>query len=493
MKKILTASQTREADAFTIKNEPITSIDLMERASQVFVDEFQKLRIDAGNVQVVCGVGNNGGDGLAISRLLMDKGINVEVILLKFSNNLSEDCQINLDRITDKVSVIKPSQYETGDTHLIIDAIFGSGLNRPVEGDLCEVIEKINTSFAQVVSVDIPSGLFTDESGSEGAIIRADHTITFQCPKLSFLLPESGMYAGQFHVVDIGLNKTFIESAETGLFYQSDNVYRYLHQRGKFQHKGDFGRVYVIAGSLGKVGAAYLCASAVLRSGAGLLTVHVPKCGMTPLQSSLPEAMLSLDTHEEIITSIPFDPQTDVYCLGPGIGINNQTVKGFRDFLEKRPKRLVIDADGLNIISRNKELFDLLPEQTVITPHVGEFHRLFGKCNDGKERIRVAQNIAEKRNLIIVLKGAHTSIVLPNRKVVFNCTGNPGMATAGSGDVLVGIIAGFIAQGLSSANAAELGVYIHGKAGDLARDYLGEWSLMASDLLVHLPKAIRND
>lgn len=492
MLKIINAEQTREADLFTIQNEPIESIDLMERASLAFVDRFCKLFNSEQAVAVVCGTGNNGGDGLAIARLLISRGYQVEVLLLDFSE-LSRDCQINYERLDGRLDKRKPKDFKLPKADIIIDAIFGSGLNRPVEGGLALVIESINASGAEVVSVDVPSGLFADTVNLDGAIVQATYTITFQRPKLSFFIPESGRYVGQWYMENIDLNEEFIENQESDFYLMDERTLQFLPKRKKFQHKGDFGRVQIFAGSLGKMGAAFLCAKAAMKSGAGLLTVHTAHCGMQILQTSLPEAMLTIDESEEFISSGSVLPETDVVCIGPGIGRNTKTVENLRSLLKANPKKLVIDADGLNILSDHSELMDLLPEGSVLTPHVGEFHRLFGQCRNGLERIELAKSVAFKRKLVIVLKGAHTAVIDPTNKVCFNNTGNPGMATAGSGDVLAGVITGLLAQGLSSEKAAQLGVYVHGRAGDLAAKTFGETSMMASDLLNFMHRAICND
>jgi len=492
MLKIISAEQTREADQFTIKNEPIESIDLMERASLAFVARFCDLFDSEKTVGVVCGTGNNGGDGLAIARILRSRNYQVEVILLDFSE-LSDDCRTNWDRLDGHSVKQQPEPFRLPKADVIIDAIFGSGLNRPVSGALASVIDTINSSRSKVVSVDVPSGLFADAVNLEGVIVQADYTITFQRPKLSFFIPESGRYVGQWLVVDIGLNENFIQNQQSDFYLIDQSVLQYLPPRKKFQHKGDFGRVQVFAGSLGKMGAAFLCAKAAMKAGTGLLTVHVPGCGMSILQTSLPEAMLTIDQSDEYISTGELMSETDVVCIGPGIGRNSGTAENFRRMLEANPKKLVVDADGLNILSEHAEMLDLLPEGSIITPHVGEFHRLFGECRNGLERIALAQSVAFKRKLVIVLKGAHTAVVGPDQKVCFNKTGNPGMATAGSGDVLAGVITGLLAQGLSPEKAAQMGVYVHGRAGDLAAKTFGETSMMASDLLNFMHRAICND
>lgn len=493
MQKLISAEQTRMADQFAIEQEPIASIDLMERASQAFFREFLKHFSKTNSVQIIAGTGNNGGDGLAIGRMLREVGFQVEVVLIKVSEAITADCQLNLNRLGEEVLIQTPEQFKSKSVDVIIDALFGSGLNRPVKGTLENIISTINTSKAKVVAVDIPSGLFADDVNLEGAIVRADLTITFQRPKLSFLLPETGSFIGDWIAVDIGLNEAFIEGLDSSYYLINNDVLDLLPLRIKFQHKGHFGRVQVFAGSKGKIGAAFLCGKAVMRAGAGLLTIHTPSCGMVILQASLPEAMLTVDEAQDYISGGSLFEDTDVLCFGSGVGIEQETVECFKKLLFSRPKHLVVDADGLNILAMNPKLIDSLPEGTVLTPHVGEFHRLFGHHKDGLARIQTAKKVASSRKLVIVIKGAHSAVIDSIGGVYFNSTGNPGMATAGSGDVLAGIITGLLAQGLTPQNAAKLGVYIHGKSGDLVAKKIGQASLMASDLLKFLPKALSNE
>lgn len=493
MKRIIDAAQTRAADAFTIKHEPIPSIQLMERASKAFVERFVQLVGVNVTVHVVCGVGNNGGDGFAITRLLSEKGYLVTASLIKLAEKLSPDCETNFEQLTQLPEVVHASEEFKVKGDVVIDAVFGSGLNRPVKGWVAEVIKKINTSLCKVVSVDIPSGLFADELNLEGEIIQADATIGFQRPKLAFLIPESGRFVGQWYSVDIGLDEGFIESQPSSFhLVEAADVALTLPNRQKFQHKGDFGRVQVFSGSLGKMGAALLCSKAVLRTGAGLLTTHIPGCGYDIIQTGLPEAMVTVDEGINYMKSGSLLSNTNVVCIGPGIGTEGTTARWFRSLLEDIQVPMVIDADALNLIAVDLDLLDLIPEGSVLTPHVGEFHRLFGDFKNGLERIEKMKRVSSDRKLVILLKGAHSVVAFPSGKVVFNTTGNEGMATAGSGDVLSGVITGLMAQGVKSEGATMAGVYLHGLAGDLAEKKIGKMSLMASDLLNELPKAINN-
>lgn len=495
MKKVITAAQTREADQFTIKNEPIPSIDLMERAAAAFVAEFEKWADPDKSISIVCGPGNNGGDGFAIGRKLQAKGYTVQCALLKLGASLSPDCQVNYNRWTEHNSVVEI----TGDAvpefgkGLIIDAMFGSGLNRPLEGLPALVVERINQSGLPVVAVDIPSGLFADAVVPDGAIVAADLTITFQLPKLSFLIPESGKYAGEWRAVDIGLSQVFLEAQESNHYLiDSAHVSQVLPNRPKFGHKGTFGRVQLVAGSKGKMGAATLCGAACLRSGAGLLTIHVPEVGLNVVQTVLKEAMATVDDRSDHISDVPAMEQINVIGLGPGLGTHKETVGALTRLLHETEKPMVIDADGLNAIAMTPGLLKHVPKGSVLTPHVGEFERLFGTHAHGMDRISKMQEVAVTNQLVLVLKGAHTAIVNEAGQVFFNTTGNAGMATAGSGDVLTGMITGLMAQGLSGEQAAIAGVYLHGLAGDLAANKVGKLSLMASNLLSEIPKALNN-
>lgn len=495
MQKILSADQTRAADQFTIEHEPVASIDLMERASAAFVNMFlQKVPVHT-PVTVVCGPGNNGGDGFAIARMLLARDFVVSSFLINISPNLSEDCAINLKRLREisKVQLIyNPSDMEVTDG-IVIDAVFGSGLNRPVDGLAGEVIERLNASGLPIVSVDVPSGLFADEVNLSGKIIRASATITFQLPKLSFVVPESGRFVGEWYAVDIGLSAEFINDQDSKYsLIDASYVSAVLPVREKFGHKGSYGRVQLVAGSLGKMGAACLCGEACLKSGAGLLTIHVPGVGLNVVQTVLKEAMATADVCETHVSDIPLLQNTDVICLGPGLGTADETTDALRELLKRAEMPMVIDADALNIIAKSPSLLKHIPEGSVLTPHVGEFERLFGRQPDGLARIEKMTEIAVTNRLVVVLKGAHTAVSDESGQVFFNTTGNSGMATAGSGDVLAGVIAGLMAQGLNGKDAAISGVFLHGMAGDFAENKVGKMSLMASNLLNELHQAISN-
>lgn len=494
MLKILSAAQTKALDAYTIEQGSITSIDLMERACRAFLTWFVEHFDNRNEVGIVCGTGNNGGDGLGVARMLKDRGFPVKVWIVKGSAAETPDFKNNLELAgKNKIVILEiTGKTEEGlfdNCEILVDAVFGTGLSRPPEGIYAEVIGRINSTHAKKVAIDIPSGLMADKI-SEGPIVEADYTVSFQLPKLSFLLPQFYSFVGEWTLVDIGLNKDFIRGAYASNFYLNQKDPRkILKVRSKFDHKGDFGHALLVAGSYGKMGAAILASRAALRAGVGLLTVHVPDCGYGILQTAVPEAMVSVDDHAKFFAGEPTLDKFSVIGIGPGIGMSVETVKAFGSVLRKFRKPMVIDADGLNILAENRELMHIIPEGSILTPHPKEFERLSGKWNNDFERLEMQKRLATELKSVIVLKGAHSSIASPDGRVYFNSTGNPGMATAGSGDVLTGILTGLLAQHYEPLQAAQLGVYLHGLAGDLAIPETGINGMIASDIIDFLPSA----
>ena len=489
---ILSAEQTRLADAYTIENEPIASIDLMERASTSFVETFYQNHDPKDNIAVVCGTGNNGGDGLAISRILINMGYIVQPYVVQIKEGGSDDFITNFSRLKE-ISTIKIisdangipdfSQYKT-----IIDALFGSGLTRAVTGLYAEVINAVNdTTSTEVVAVDISSGLFVDrpnETDDQGAIVNANSTISFQLPKLSFFIPENYQYVGHWQAVDIGLMQDFINQQESDYStIEPADIEKLLAKRSKFAHKGSFGHGQIFSGSYGKMGAATLAAEAFMRTGAGLLTVTVPASGVNIMQTSVPEAMVLEQPGKKHISVFNVSSKADTFGIGPGLGQDKSTANAFGEFLRDNSKPLVLDADALNILSAHREMLSLLPEETIITPHIKEFDRLAGTSENNWQRLDKAREFCQQWQLITVLKGANTAVINKDGKVMFNTTGNPGMATGGSGDVLLGVITSLRAQGLSGIAAATAGAYIHGRAGDIAAGTKSMTSLLAGDII----------
>ena len=495
--KILNTHQIRDLDEYTIRHEPIASIDLMERASLAFVKWFSKKFPDRKrHIHVFCGPGNNGGDGLAIARLLSQDHYSVKAYLLGIGKSRTSDCQSNLDRLLKKrcCPLIRLDQdaafYEIENGSIAIDAIFGSGLSRPVEGYWASFLEHLNQQPVTRVAVDIPSGMFADKPTS-GISIHADFSFSFEMPKLGFLFPENSERVGEWMSGSIGLHRGFIEKEKTAFFLTDQAAAKpLLRQRKKYSHKGTFGHALLIAGSHGKVGASVLAARAILRSGAGLLTIHAPSCAYHTLQSSVPEAMVLTDEHERILTAVVDDlSKYSAIGIGPGIGTDPLTVKSLGQILDAKQSPVVLDADALNILAANPMFLKKIPKNSILTPHLKEFERLFGKVANDFERNALQRSKAVELGIVIVLKGAHTAVSLPDGTCHFNTTGNPGMATGGSGDVLTGIITGLLAQGYAASKAAIFGVYLHGLAGDLAAKEIGQEAMIASDIINHLGKA----
>ncbi|ACT96289.1 NAD(P)H-hydrate dehydratase [Dyadobacter fermentans] len=490
--KIFNVEQIRALDAHTIAHEPIASIDLMERASQAFVRCFCNQYVNTRPVAVFCGKGNNGGDGLAIARLLSGSGYDVQVFIVEYTLHATDDFRQNLSRLGNHLTPRRihsendlpqlPKQV------VCIDALLGSGLSRPVDGLLAIVIGHLNALPNRIVAVDVASGLYTDQpNGPSDVIIKPRYTITFQLPKLAFMLPQNAEYVGEWHVVDIGLNAGYIAETNTPYhFTDKPEAEKRIVPRQKFSHKGTFGHAVLIAGSFGKMGAAVLSGRACLRSGVGLLTMHVPACGYAIAQISVPEAMTTVDDTEKYISKSPDLNSATAIGIGPGIGQDPATVKALEKVLEKAKVPVIVDADALNILSTNRHLLFKLPANTILTPHPKEFQRLAGESSNEFERLEKARAFSSKYKVIICLKGANTAVVLPNGEVHFNSTGNPGMATGGTGDVLTGIITSLLAQKYDPADAAILGVYQHGLAGDRAAEARGQTALIASDVIEHL-------
>jgi hydroxyethylthiazole kinase-like uncharacterized protein yjeF len=497
--KILSADKIRELDQYTIQKEPIASIHLMERAAGKFVDFLLPLLPDEAVIYVFCGPGNNGGDGLVAARLLRLIGFSIKVFVCRIGSGTSEDFSSNMDRLQD-LGNVPINRLDNGEPFpeipaqaVIIDAIFGSGLNRPVEGYWAGLLEYLNERGRLRVSVDVPSGLFTD-SATEGASFQAHHTFSFELPKLAFLFPENSRRVGKWSFGSIGLHPEGLQQLDTNNFYiQKEQIRSLLRPREAFSHKGTFGHALLICGSYGKMGAAVLAGAACLRSGVGLTSLHVPKSGYSILQTSIPEAMTSIDPDEEAFSSLDEVELDDFSAIGVGCGwgLSDKTAKAFEKLLEKAQSPIVIDADALNLLSQDKKLLEKVPEGSILTPHPGEFRRLFGESPNDFDRNNKQREAAEKYNLNILLKGAYSCLATPEGNCYFNSTGNPGMATGGSGDVLTGLLAGLLAQGYSPLETALLGMYIHGLAGDIAAESTAQEALTAGDIYRHFGKAFK--
>jgi len=499
--KLFLTNQVRELDKYTIDFEPVQSIDLMERAAQAFTDAFGvRFRDFSGKITVFAGPGNNGGDALAIARMLHLKDYLVETYLFNPKENLSPDCLENKKKLL-KLPQVKfievKDKFVSPDLEkndIVIDGLFGSGLNKPLEGGFASVVKYLNSSPCTVVSIDIPSGLFGEDNAenNKDCVIAADYTYTFQFPKLSFLFPENESFVGKVEVLDIGLHPKGINATPTPFhLIQKDYVRSLLKKRSRFAHKGNFGHALLIAGSLGKMGAAVLAGKACLRSGAGLLTAHIPQSGNEIMQTSLPEAMTSIDNNELIFSKLPQLELYDAIAVGPGIGTEKITFAALTDLLRNSTKPMILDADALNIIAQDSSLLELIPPNSILTPHPKEFDRLAGTSSSSYERLHKAMEFAKSTKTYLILKGRYTAICTPEGECWFNTTGNPGMATAGSGDVLTGILLGLLAQSYTPREVSILGVYLHGLAGDIASEDFSEESLLSGDIIRYISMAFK--
>lgn len=494
--KILSAKQIRAADAQTIATEPISSLDLMERASLAAARWILANYSRHQSVCIVCGTGNNGGDGMAIARLLFDFGFKVNLFSVAVNENASKDYLINRKRLPSAIRV-RTIDHENElplvhEQSILVDALFGSGLSRPLEGLYAKIVLHLNNQQAAAkISIDIASGLFAD-SPRLGAAFQPDFTLSFQLPKLAFFAPENATFVGQWIVLPIGLNQHFIDQCESNYHTITKSVLaNYFPERKKFAHKGSFGHLLLIAASKGKVGASVLAARAALRAGVGLLTTHLPGCAYGIMQATVSETMVSTDRQEALISTLPDLAQFQAIAIGPGLGKAPESAAALEQLLQQvKGKPMVVDADALNLLAENSTLINLLPKGCILTPHPGEFKRLFGDTSNSFENWELQADFSKKHEVTIVLKGAHTSISLPSGELYFNTSGNAGMATGGSGDVLTGIIGSLLAQGVPAEQAALLGVFVHGLAADLAVQKIAKASLLPSDIIEMLGKAL---
>ena len=496
--KILTSSQLKELDKYTIAHEPIASIDLMERAAIALTNAIIRRWDKSFKMVVFAGPGNNGGDALAVARMLSQRGYHVEVFLFNTKGKLSEECQTNLERLKMCGSVYFTeisTQFdppELTESHVVIDGLFGSGLNKPLSGGFAAVVKYINASKAQVVAIDIPSGLMGEDNtyNIRQNIVHADVTLSIQLPKLSFLFPENEEVVGEWELLDIGLKQSYIDATASPFFILGEEVIRpIVKPRKRFAHKGSFGHGLLIAGSYGMAGASILSAKACLRSGIGLLTVHTPIHNHDILQISVPEAIVQTDIHERYFAQPTDLSRYKAIAIGPGLGQEEDTALAMMEQIQGSNLPIILDADAINILSTHRNWLSRLPKRCILTPHLGELERLIGKCMDTYERLTKVKELAAYLQSYIIVKGAWTTIVTPEGEYFFNPTGNPGMATGGSGDVLTGILLALVAQGYSREEACKLGVYIHGLAGDIAAEDMTETGMISSDIINALPNA----
>jgi hydroxyethylthiazole kinase-like uncharacterized protein yjeF len=499
--KIFTGAQIRELDKYTIEHEPIASIDLMERAAKALTRAITDVWNTATPIVVFAGPGNNGGDALAVARLLAEQNYHVSVFLFNISSHLSSDCMTNRKRLTDMKRVDFTEVTNEFDPPkltedmLVVDGLFGSGINKTLAGGFSALVKYINAMPAKVVSIDVPSGLMTEDNefNVRANIIKANVTLTIQQPKLSFFFPEYQQFIGKLKVLDIRISEEGIQNANaTYTQVEEKEIRELLLSRNDFAHKGNMGSALMIAGSYGMAGAAILATKACLRSGAGKVTVHSPKKNNSILQIAVPEAIVQLDTEETSFSEAVETVDYDALGIGPGLGQSENTAIALIAQLRRAQCPIVADADALNMLGNHRAWLQQLPQGVILTPHPKEFDRMVGHSAESYERLTKAIQLAQHLQCYIILKGHYSALCKPDGHVIFNSTGNAGMATAGSGDVLTGIITGLLARGYSQADASLLGMYLHGLAGDLAAKDLGMESLIASDIINYLPQAFKH-
>lgn len=498
--KIFTSNQIRELDQYTIEHEPIRGIDLMERAAKTLARAISEEWTTQTPMVAFAGPGNNGGDALAVSRLLAEQGYRISVYLFNINKKLSEECATNKKRIAESKRIMQFTEVtqefdppKLDEDTVVIDGLFGSGLTKPLAGGFALLVKYINQSAAKVVSIDMPSGLMTEDNtyNVRANIVKADITLTLQHKKLSFLFPENQQFTGRLKVLDIRLSAegTELIKAQYGILEEND-VRQMLLPRDPYSHKGNMGSALVVAGSFGMAGAAAMAAKACYRAGAGKVTVHTPRRNNDIIQISVPEAVVNLDHEETYIGNAIATEDFDAMAIGSGLGQVETTAIAMISQIRRASCPIVVDADALNILSNHRAWLQQMPKGVIMTPHPREFDRINGaQCADSYERLSKARNMAEHLEAYILLKGHHSALCMPDGSIMFNSTGNAGMATAGSGDVLTGIITGLLARGYKHADACMLGMYLHGLAGDLAAKDKGEESLMATDIIEYMPKA----
>lgn len=506
--KILSAAQLKIVDAYTIEHEPVISINLMERASRAVTEKIRSHWSINTPIKIFAGPGNNGGDALAIARMLGEANYKVYVYLFNTSDYLSPDCQINKQRLVDFLDVkqnmlgvrnvelveitsqFTPPTLEEGD--LVVDGLFGTGLSRPLNGGFASVVKYINASPATVVSIDVPSGLMCEDNTYNvmNHIIKANFTYTIQYPKLAFFFAENEQYVGEWEVLDIGIADPCTEETRTPYFFtEKKELIPMLKTRSKFVHKGSVGHALLIAGKKGMAGAAILSARACMRGGAGKLTIRTPESNVRILQTAVPEAVLNIDVDANCFSQSFDTSEYDALAIGPGIGTSSYTVQAFIEQVSMSKCPMVIDADALNIIGSHRGWISQLPRRCILTPHKKELFGLISTTRNSYEELERTRELAARQQVYILIKGAYSAVVTPEGNVYFNPTGNPGMATAGAGDVLTGLILALLAQSYVPEEALRLGVYLHGVAGDLAAEALCYEGLIASDLVNYLPQA----
>lgn len=500
--KIFTSKQIHEWDSYTIQQEDISSLELMERSAAAITNAIISKWGPEVPIIVFAGPGNNGGDALAVARMLADEQYDVTAYLFNIRNHLSDDCYSNkmrlkeskrLKRFVEVTEEFDPPKLT--DETLVVDGLFGSGLSKPLSGGFASLVKYINASDCKVVSIDLPSGLMAEDNtyNIPNNIIRADVTLTLQTKKLCMYLADCQQYIGKLDILDIGLSEEWKNDTDTQLsIIERENIKSLMLSRNDFVHKGNMGHALIIAGCYGMAGAATMAVKACLRSGVGKVTAHIPGRNYDIMQISAPEAIVQMDKEEHCFSEAVDTECYDAVAIGPGLGQRDTTAIALISQIRRTQKPLVLDADALNILSSRKAWMQQLPQGVLLTPHPKEFDRLEGNdCDSDYERIMKARDMAQRLQIYILLKGHHSALCQPDGSVVLNSTGNGGMATAGSGDVLTGIIVALMARGYSQAAAAAVGMYLHGLAGDIAAEEKGRESMIATDIIAALPRAFR--
>lgn len=497
--KIFSTKQIYEAAAATIAKEGIPSYNLMERSGgYIYQWMHHRLQGQPVPIKVFCGIGNNAGNGLVVARLLLKNGYNVDTYIVNCSDKRSPDFLKAYDALKSEVKkwpeIIKSAEDfpVISPQDIVVDAIFGIGLNRCPEAWIQQLFVKINESKAYTLSIDIPSGMYGDRGLDENDIvIQATFVLSFMSPKLAFFLPDTGKYINMWDSIDVGLEPEFLNTIETDVSLISKPEIQQMYKgRSQFTHKGMFGHSLIIGGSFGKMGAVQLAAKAALRSGSGLVTAYVPQIGVPILQTAIPEVMVETDNFNgKVFEEIDFQTEANAIAIGPGMGTDEKTVNAMDSFLKSQKAPIVIDADAINIIAKRPSLMEQVPNLSIFTPHPGELERLIGKWKDDFDKLEKAAKFAKNHNVIIVLKGAHT-ITMYDMKLYINTTGNPGLSTAGTGDVLTGVITGHLAQGYHPVEASIMSVYLHGLAADIAVNQYGIEGLIAGDVTDFLGRAV---
>ncbi|MCI9171806.1 NAD(P)H-hydrate dehydratase [uncultured Duncaniella sp.] len=500
--KIFNTENIRKIDRVTIEEEGVSSQELIRRVAEGVVSEIVGRWSPSTPVVIFAGSGNNGADALVVGRLLLEAGFYPRILLFNFKgNSLSRDCRQakhellstgyqGLVEIIDRADIppITPD-------HLVIDGLFGSGLRDPLEGGFKMLARVISESGASVISIDVPSGMFGDWNARVIGrdVVHATLTLAVQFPRLAFFLSDNADLVGRWKVLDIGLSNRAIMETHTKYFYvERDEVREVLRKRKPFSSKADYGHALLFAGCYGMTGAAVLAARGALRSGVGKLTVHSARAAYPVLQSQVPEALFSPDRQEYVISDMSSRFKCTAIGVGPGIGANDVTRGAFETLIKSYKRPMVIDADALNALAQNQALLDHIAPGSILTPHAGEFDRIFGDQTSAEARLLKAIEVSHRYKIMIVLKGHYTATVRPDGKVFFNSSGTPAMATAGSGDVLTGIITSLLAQGYKPEAASVAGVYIHGRAGEIAAETEGDYGTTALDIAQAVGKAIKS-